>query len=87
MLVPDFLCGIKDISQILFYANRQEALTRQKKIATVGFKERFSAMGMKNKLISKQLIADKNYTKTETKAVLVLVESVKNKIIKIEINI
>lgn len=46
MLVPDFLCGIKDISQILFYANRQEALTRQKKIASVGFKEIFSAMGM-----------------------------------------
>lgn len=54
MLIPDFSCGIKDIFQILFYANRPEALTRQKKIATVGFKERFSGMGMENKLISKQ---------------------------------
>lgn len=77
MLIPDFLCGIKDIFQILFYVNRPEALTRQKKIAMVGFKERFSAMGMENKLLSKQLITDKNYAKTETKAVLV--ESIKTK--------
>ena len=45
------------------------------------YKAGVSAVGMGSKLISKQLMADKDYTtiENETKKVLALIDSIKNK--------
>ena len=79
MLGPDFLSGIKDIfPKLLFMPTGGVDTTR----ANIDgwFKAGVSAVGMGSKLISKQLMADKEYAtiESETKAVLNLIQSIKN---------
>lgn len=79
MLGPDFLSGIKDIfPKLLFMPTGGVDTTR----ANIDgwFKAGVSAVGMGSKLISKQLMADKEYAtiESETKAVLNLIKSIKN---------
>jgi 2-dehydro-3-deoxyphosphogluconate aldolase/(4S)-4-hydroxy-2-oxoglutarate aldolase len=79
MLEPDFLSGIKDIFPKLLFMPTGGVDTTRANIEG-WFKAGVSAVGMGSKLISKQLMADKDYAaiESETKAVLNLIESIKN---------
>lgn len=79
MLGPDFLSGIKDIFPKLLFMPTGGVDTTKENIEG-WFKAGVSAVGMGSKLISKQLMADKDYTKieSETKKVLSLIHSIKN---------
>lgn len=79
MLGPDFLRSIKDIFPNLVFMPTGGVDTTAENIGG-WFKAGVSAVGMGSKLISKQLMEDKNYAKIEadTKEVLSLVESIKN---------
>jgi 2-dehydro-3-deoxyphosphogluconate aldolase/(4S)-4-hydroxy-2-oxoglutarate aldolase len=78
MLGPDFLSGIKDIFPKLLFMPTGGVDTTRANIEG-WFKAGVSAVGMGSKLISKQLMADKEYAKieSETKAVLSLIQSIK----------
>lgn len=78
MLGPDFLSGIKDIFPNLRFMPTGGVDTTAENIGG-WFKAGVSAVGMGSKLISKQLMADKDYAKieSETKAVLSLIHSIK----------
>jgi 2-dehydro-3-deoxyphosphogluconate aldolase/(4S)-4-hydroxy-2-oxoglutarate aldolase len=78
LLGPNFLTGIKDIFPKLLFMPTGGVDTTRTNIEN-WFKAGVSAVGMGSKLISKQLIEDKNYTKieSETKAILRLIHSVK----------
>src|SRR6187402_1922978 len=80
MLGPDFLSGIKDIFPNLVFMPTGGVDTTAENIGG-WFKAGVSAVGMGSKLISKQLMADKNYAKIEadTKEVLSLVHSISKK--------
>jgi 2-dehydro-3-deoxyphosphogluconate aldolase/(4S)-4-hydroxy-2-oxoglutarate aldolase len=77
MLGPDFLSGIKDIFPNLRFMPTGGVDTTAENISG-WFKAGVSAVGMGSKLISKQLMADKDYTKIEadTKKVLELIQSI-----------
>ena len=79
MLGPDFLSGIKDIFPKLLFMPTGGVDTTKENIGG-WFKAGVSAVGMGSKLISKQLMADKDYAtiESETKAVLSLIHSIKN---------
>ena len=79
MLGPDFLSGIKDIFPKLLFMPTGGVDTTKENIEG-WFKAGVSAVGMGSKLISKQLMADNDYTKieSETKKVLSLIHSIKN---------
>ena len=79
MLGPDFLSGIKDIFPKLLFMPTGGVDTTRANIEG-WFKAGVSAVGMGSKLISKQLMADKEYAtiESETKAVLNLIQSIKN---------
>lgn len=79
MLGPDFLSGIKDIFPNLRFMPTGGVDTTAENIGG-WFKAGVSAVGMGSKLISKQLMADKDYAtiESETKAVLSLIQSIKN---------
>ena len=78
MLGPDFLSGIKDIFPKLLFMPTGGVDTTAENIGG-WFKAGVSAVGMGSKLISKQLMADKDYAtiETETKKVLALIHSIK----------
>jgi 2-dehydro-3-deoxyphosphogluconate aldolase/(4S)-4-hydroxy-2-oxoglutarate aldolase len=78
MLGPDFLSGIKDIFPNLRFMPTGGVDTTAENIGG-WFKAGVSAVGMGSKLISKQLMADKDYAKieSETKAVLSILDSIK----------
>ncbi|HAH55458.1 MAG TPA: bifunctional 4-hydroxy-2-oxoglutarate aldolase/2-dehydro-3-deoxy-phosphogluconate aldolase [Flavobacterium sp.] len=78
MLGPDFLSGIKDIFPNLRFMPTGGVDTTAENIGG-WFKAGVSAVGMGSKLISKQLMADKDYTtiESETKTVLNLIQSIK----------
>ena len=78
MLGPDFLSGIKDIFPNLRFMPTGGVDTTAENIGG-WFKAGVSAVGMGSKLISKQLMADKDYAtiESETKAVLSLIQSIK----------
>ena len=77
MLGPDFLSGIKDIFPNLRFMPTGGVDTTAENIGG-WFKAGVSAVGMGSKLISKQLMADKDYAtiETETKKVLELIHSI-----------
>jgi len=79
MLGPDFLSGIKDIFPKLLFMPTGGVDTTRPNIEG-WFKAGASAVGMGSKLISKQLMADRDYAiiESETKAVLSLIQSIKN---------
>jgi 2-dehydro-3-deoxyphosphogluconate aldolase/(4S)-4-hydroxy-2-oxoglutarate aldolase len=79
VLGPDFLSGIKDIFPKLLFMPTGGVDTTKENIGG-WFKAGVSAVGMGSKLISKQLMADKDYAtiESETKAVLSLIHSIKN---------
>ena len=79
MLGPDFLSGIKDIFPKLLFMPTGGVDTTRANIEG-WFKAGVSAVGMGSKLISKQLMADKEFAtiESETKAVLNLIQSIKN---------
>ena len=78
MLGTDFLSGIKDIFPNLRFMPTGGVDTTAENIGG-WFKAGVSAVGMGSKLISKQLMADKDYDtiESETKAVLSLIQSIK----------
>jgi 2-dehydro-3-deoxyphosphogluconate aldolase/(4S)-4-hydroxy-2-oxoglutarate aldolase len=78
MLGPDFLSGIKDIFPKLLFMPTGGVDTTKENIGG-WFKAGVSAVGMGSKLISKQLMADKDYAtiESETKIVLSLIQSIK----------
>jgi 2-dehydro-3-deoxyphosphogluconate aldolase/(4S)-4-hydroxy-2-oxoglutarate aldolase len=78
MLGSDFLSGIKDIFPNLKFMPTGGVDTTAENIGG-WFKAGVSAVGMGSKLISKQLMADKDYAKieSETKAVLAILDSIK----------
>lgn len=78
MLGPDFLSGIKDIFPNLRFMPTGGVDTTSENISG-WFKAGVSAVGMGSKLISKQLMADKDYAtiESETKKVLSLIHSIK----------
>jgi 2-dehydro-3-deoxyphosphogluconate aldolase/(4S)-4-hydroxy-2-oxoglutarate aldolase len=78
MLGPDFLSGIKDIFPNLRFMPTGGVDTTSENISG-WFKAGVSAVGMGSKLISKQLMADKDYAtiESETKKVLALIHSIK----------
>jgi 2-dehydro-3-deoxyphosphogluconate aldolase/(4S)-4-hydroxy-2-oxoglutarate aldolase len=78
MLGPDFLSGIKDIFPKLLFMPTGGVDTTRANIEG-WFKAGVSAVGMGSKLISKQLMADRDYAtiESETKAVLNLIQSIK----------
>jgi 2-dehydro-3-deoxyphosphogluconate aldolase/(4S)-4-hydroxy-2-oxoglutarate aldolase len=78
MLGPDFLSGIKDIFPKLLFMPTGGVDTTRANIEG-WFKAGVSAVGMGSKLISKQLMADRDYAtiESETKAVLSLIQSIK----------
>jgi len=80
MLGPEFLSGIKDIFPKLLFMPTGGVDTTRENIEG-WYKAGVSAVGMGSKLISKQLMADKDYTtiENETKKVLALIDSIKNK--------
>jgi 2-dehydro-3-deoxyphosphogluconate aldolase/(4S)-4-hydroxy-2-oxoglutarate aldolase len=80
MLGPDFLSGIKDICPKLLFMPTGGVDTTAENIGG-WFKAGVSAVGMGSKLISKQLMADKDYAtiESETKTVLSLIHSIKSK--------
>ena len=77
MLGPDFLSGIKDIFPNLRFMPTGGVDTTAENIGG-WFKAGVSAVGMGSKLISKQLMADKDYAtiESETKKVLALIHSI-----------
>jgi 2-dehydro-3-deoxyphosphogluconate aldolase/(4S)-4-hydroxy-2-oxoglutarate aldolase len=79
MLGPDFLSGIKDIFPKLLFMPTGGVDTTKENIGG-WFKAGVSAVGMGSKLISKQLMADKDYAtiESETKIVLSLIQTIKN---------
>ena len=78
MLGPDFLSGIKDIFPNLLFMPTGGVDTTKENIAA-WYKAGVSAVGMGSKLISKQLMADKDYAtiEAETKTVLSLIQTIK----------
>ena len=78
MLGPDFLGGIKEIFPKLLFMPTGGVDTTRANIEG-WFKAGVSAVGMGSKLISKQLMADRDYAtiESETKAVLSLIQSIK----------
>lgn len=78
MLGPDFLSGIKDIFPNLRFMTTGGVDTTRGNIEG-WFKAGVSAVGMGSKLISKQLMADKDYAtiEAETKTVLSLIQTIK----------
>lgn len=78
MLGPDFLSGIKDIFPKLLFMPTGGVDTTEENISS-WFKAGVSAVGMGSKLISKQLMADKDYAtiEFETKKVLSLIHSIR----------
>ena len=78
MLGPEFLSGIKDLFPKLLFMPTGGVDTTKENIGG-WFKSGVSAVGMGSKLISKQLMADKDYTtiESETKKVLSLIQSIK----------
>ena len=78
MLGPDFLSGIKDIFPNLRFMPTGGVDTTAENIGG-WYKAGVSAVGMGSKLISKQLMTDKDYAtiESETKAVLSLIQSIK----------
>ncbi len=80
VLGPSFLSAIKDIFPNLVFMPTGGVDTTKENIQ-VWFDAGVSAVGMGSKLISKQLMANKDYTtiELETKRVLELVHSVKSK--------
>lgn len=78
MLGPDFLSGIKDIFPNLIFMPTGGVDTTRPNIEG-WFKAGVSAVGMGSKLISKQLMADKDYAtiENETRTVLALIQSIK----------
>jgi 2-dehydro-3-deoxyphosphogluconate aldolase/(4S)-4-hydroxy-2-oxoglutarate aldolase len=80
MLGPEFLSGIKDIFPKLLFMPTGGVDTTRENIEG-WYKAGVSAVGMGSKLISKQLMADKDYAtiEIETKKVLELIQSIKNK--------
>lgn len=81
MLGPDFLSGIKDIFPNLLFMPTGGVDTSRENIEG-WFKAGVSAVGMGSKLISKKAMEERDYSaiERETKAVLSLVESVKNSV-------
>jgi len=79
MLGPDFLSSIKDIFPKLLFMPTGGVDTTRANIEG-WFKAGVSAVGMGSKLISKQLMADRDYAtiESETKTVLNLIQSIKN---------
>jgi 2-dehydro-3-deoxyphosphogluconate aldolase / (4S)-4-hydroxy-2-oxoglutarate aldolase len=77
MLGPDFLSGIKDIFPNLRFMPTGGVDTTSENISG-WFKAGVSAVGMGSKLISKQLMADKDYAtiESETKKVLDLIHAI-----------
>jgi 2-dehydro-3-deoxyphosphogluconate aldolase/(4S)-4-hydroxy-2-oxoglutarate aldolase len=78
MLGPEFLSGIKDLFPKLLFMPTGGVDTTKENIGG-WFKSGVSAVGIGSKLISKQLMADKDYAtiETETKKVLSLIHSIK----------
>jgi 2-dehydro-3-deoxyphosphogluconate aldolase/(4S)-4-hydroxy-2-oxoglutarate aldolase len=78
MLGPEFLSGIKDIFPKLLFMPTGGVDTTKENIEG-WYKAGVSAVGMGSKLISKQLMADKDYAtiETETKKVLSLIQTIK----------
>jgi 2-dehydro-3-deoxyphosphogluconate aldolase/(4S)-4-hydroxy-2-oxoglutarate aldolase len=79
MLGPEFLSGIKDLFPKLLFMPTGGVDTTKENIGG-WFKAGVSAVGMGSKLISKQLMANKDYAtiEAETKAVLSLIQTIKN---------
>ena len=79
MLGPDFLSGIKDIFPKLLFMPTGGVDTTKENIQK-WFDAGVSAVGMGSKLISKKLMADKNFAEieSETKKVLEVIQAVKN---------
>lgn len=77
MLGPDFLSGIKDIFPKLLFMPTGGVDTTKESISG-WYKAGVSAVGMGSKLISKQLMADQDYTtiESETKKVLAVIQSI-----------
>lgn len=77
MLGPDFLSGIKDIFPKLLFMPTGGVDTTKESISG-WYKAGVSAVGMGSKLISKQLMADQDYTtiEAETKKVLEVIQSI-----------
>lgn len=80
MLGPDFLSGIKDIFPNLLFMPTGGVDTSLENISG-WYKAGVSAVGMGSKLISKNLMAEKDYAtiESETKKVLELIADVKSK--------
>ncbi len=80
MLGPDFLSGIKDIFPKLLFMPTGGVDTTKENIEG-WFKAGVCAVGMGSKLISKKLMEAKDYStiETETKKVLELIKTIKNK--------
>lgn len=78
MLGPEFVSGIKDIFPKLLFMPTGGVDTTKENIGG-WFKAGVCAVGMGSKLISKQLMADKDYAtiESDTKAVLNLIQSIK----------
>jgi 2-dehydro-3-deoxyphosphogluconate aldolase/(4S)-4-hydroxy-2-oxoglutarate aldolase len=78
MLGPEFLSGIKDLFPKLLFMPTGGVDTTKENISG-WFKAGVSAVGMGSKLISKQLMVDKDYAtiESETKAVLSLIQTIK----------
>jgi 2-dehydro-3-deoxyphosphogluconate aldolase/(4S)-4-hydroxy-2-oxoglutarate aldolase len=78
MLKPDFLSGIKDIFPNLKFMPTGGVDTTKESIES-WYKAGVSAVGMGSKLISKQLMADKDYAtiEAETTKVLALIQTIK----------
>ncbi len=80
MLGPEFLSGIKDIFPKLLFMPTGGVDTSRENIEG-WYKAGVCAVGMGSKLISKKLMQDKDYAtiEKETKAVLELIQTIKNK--------
>jgi len=80
ILGPDFLMAIKDIFPKLLFMPTGGVDTTAENIEG-WYKAGVSAVGMGSKLISKQLMAGKDYAtiETETKAVLEIIQKIKTK--------
>ncbi|QOW10411.1 bifunctional 4-hydroxy-2-oxoglutarate aldolase/2-dehydro-3-deoxy-phosphogluconate aldolase [Kaistella flava (ex Peng et al. 2021)] len=78
MLGPDFLSGIKDIFPNLLFMPTGGVDTTKENIQS-WFTAGVSAVGMGSKLLSKKLMADKNYSliESETKKVLEIIAELK----------
>ena len=78
MLGPEFLSGIKDIFPKLLFMPTGGVDTTRENIEG-WYKAGVSAVGMGSKLISKQLMADKDYAtiEVETRKVLELIQTIK----------